>query len=82
MPFNLCAPSSSLKLFSRNCYLISLSDLTDDITGCWVDGGESFSTRCITPLIVDEQLKRNIKMCHYETIMSFTDTFLKKIMSL
>lgn len=38
-------------------YPISLCNLTDDFTGCWINGGEGFPTRCILPLVVDKQLK-------------------------
>lgn len=39
------------------CYLVGLGDLTDDLTGGRVDGGEGVPTDGMVPFIIDEELK-------------------------
>lgn len=51
-------------------YPISFGNVADDLTSCWVDGGESLPTSCILPLIVDEQLKETFR----RVIAGFTFT--------
>lgn len=38
-------------------YLVGLGDLTDDLPGGRVDGGEGFPTGGVVPFIIDEELK-------------------------
>lgn len=38
-------------------YLVGLGDLTDDLTGGRVDGGEGFPTDGVVPFIIDEELR-------------------------
>lgn len=42
-------------------YLVSLGDLTDDLAGGGVDGGEGFPVDGVVPFIIDEELKKKKK---------------------
>lgn len=42
---------------ARWFYLVGLGDLTDDLAGGRVDGGEGFPADGVVPFVVDEELK-------------------------
>lgn len=49
----------------KQVYLIGLGDLTDDLPGGRVDGGERFPVDGFMPFIIDEELnKGRIVLCH------------------
>lgn len=45
----------------RRVYLVGLGDLSDDLPGGRVDGGEHFPTDGVLPFVVDEELEKNNK---------------------
>lgn len=59
------------------CYLVGLGDLTDDLAGGRIDGGEGFPVDGVMPFIVDEELDKRRSACiiKSQVCKAFEETF-------
>lgn len=60
-------------------YLVGLGDLTDDLAGGRVDGGEGFPVDGVLPFIVDEELDKRRPACiiKSQVCKAFAACFIK-----